>query len=381
MHWKFATKAIHIGQEPDPLTGAVVVPIYQTSTYAQEDIGKHKGYEYSRTQNPTRTAWERAVAALEDGEYGISFASGMAAIDAVLRLFPPDSHIIAAEDMYGGTYRFFEQILKPSGYSFDYVDFADLKSVENAIRHNTRLLYFETPTNPTMRIYDIQKLSTVAHTAGITVAVDNTFASPYFQNPLQLGADIVIHSSTKYLGGHSDLIGGVVIVKESSIAEKLYFIQNTTGAIPSPFDCWLFLRSVKTLAVRMEQHQKNAKAIAELCYAHPAVEKVYYPGLRYHSGYQIARKQMRGYGGMVSLDFGSKEKAEKFLRHLQIFILGESLGGVESLACYPVVMTHASVPRSIRERLGITDGLVRLSCGIEDTEDLLDDIRTALDVL
>ncbi len=381
MKYGFATRAIHVGQEPDPLTGAVVVPLYQTSTYEQEAVGKHRGYEYSRTQNPTRAAWEKNLTALEEGTAAFAFASGMAAIDAVLRLLPPGSHVLAAEDMYGGTYRLFQQVLAQTGLEFQYVDMTDLDTVRMAVRSDTRMIYAETPTNPTMRLTDIAAVSEIAHQHQLLFVVDNTFMSPYFQRPLTLGADIVIHSVTKYLGGHSDLVGGAVVVKDSAIAEQLQFLQNAVGAVPSPFDCWLCLRSVKTLAVRMEQHQKNALAIAQLCEEHPAVHIVYYPGLPSHPQHTLAQRQMTGFGGMLSIDLGSKEKAFAFIDRLQIFTLAESLGGVESLVCYPVTMTHASVPESLRRRLGITEGLVRLSCGIEDTADLVADVQQALDAV
>ncbi len=381
MKYGFATRAIHAGQEPDPLTGAVVVPLYQTSTYEQEAVGKHRGYEYSRTQNPTRAAWEKNLAALEEGTAAFAFASGMAAIDAVLRLLPPGSHVLAAEDMYGGTYRLFQQVLAQTGLEFQYVDMTDLDTVRAAVRPDTRMIYAETPTNPTMRLTDIAAVSEIARQHRLLFVVDNTFMSPYFQRPLTLGADIVIHSVTKYLGGHSDLVGGAVVVKDSAVAERLQFLQNAVGAVPSPFDCWLCLRSVKTLAVRMEQHQKNALAIAQLCEEHPAVHIVYYPGLPSHPQHTLAQRQMTGFGGMLSIDLGSKEKAFAFIERLQIFTLAESLGGVESLVCYPVTMTHASVPESLRRRLGITEGLVRLSCGIEDTTDLIADVRQALDAV
>ncbi len=381
MKYGFATRAIHAGQEPDPLTGAVVVPLYQTSTYEQEAVGKHRGYEYSRTQNPTRAAWEKNLAALEEGTAAFAFASGMAAIDAVLRLLPPESYVLAAEDMYGGTYRLFQQVLAQTGLEFQYVDMTDLDTVRAAVRSDTRMIYAETPTNPTMRLTDIAAVSEIARQHRLLFVVDNTFMSPYFQRPLTLGADIVIHSVTKYLGGHSDLVGGAVVVKDSAIAEQLQFLQNAVGAVPSPFDCWLCLRSVKTLAVRMEQHQKNALAIAQLCEEHPAVHTVYYPGLPSHPQHTLAQRQMTGFGGMLSIDLGSRERAFAFIDHLQIFTLAESLGGVESLVCYPVTMTHASVPESLRRRLGITEGLVRLSCGIEDTNDLVADVQQALDAI
>ncbi|MCS6999497.1 MAG: cystathionine gamma-synthase [Bacteroidota bacterium] len=375
----FSTKAIHIGQEPDALTGSMTVPLYQTSTFAQEAIGKHKGFEYARTNNPTRAAWERNIAALEEGTDAIAFSSGMAAIDAIARLFNAGDHILLAEDMYGGTFRLFDTVLSRHGIAFDTVDMRDLRAVERMIRPTTKLLFTETPTNPLMTISDIATLAQVAHAHGALLAVDNTFASPYFQQPLTLGADIVVHSATKYLGGHSDVVHGVVVVRSQDLAERLHFIQNTVGAIPSPFDCWLLLRSVKTLALRMEQHQRNALAVAQLCQSHPAVKQVYYPGLPSHPQHEIAQRQMRGFSGMVSIELGSRARAERFLTSLQVITLAESLGGVESLACHPDTMTHASIPEPIRRARGITEGLVRLSIGIEDTEDLIEDVRHALD--
>lgn len=375
----FATKAIHIGQEPDALTGSVTVPLYQTSTFAQEAIGVHKGFEYARTQNPTRTAWERNIAALENGSHAIAFASGMAAIDAIARLFDAGDHILLAEDMYGGTFRLFDTVLRRHGVLFDTVNMRDLRAVRAALHPTTRLLFTETPTNPLMNLSDIAALADIAHSAGALLAVDNTFASPYFQQPLRWGADIVVHSATKYLGGHSDLVHGVVIVHSLELAERLYFLQNAAGAVPGPFDCWLLLRSVKTLALRMEQHQRNAQVIAELCSTHPAVARVYYPGLPSHPQHELALRQMSGFSGMVSIDLGSREKADRFIAGLRIITLAESLGGVESLVCHPATMTHASIPEAQRRARGITDGLVRLSIGIEDTNDLRDDVRHALD--
>ncbi|GIV56038.1 MAG: cystathionine gamma-synthase [Candidatus Kapaibacterium sp.] len=375
----FATKAIHIGQQPDTATGSVTVPLYQTSTFAQEGIGQHHGFEYARTNNPTRAAWEQNIAALEDGTDAIAFASGMAAIDAVARLFNSGDHILLAEDMYGGTFRLFDTVLRRHGIHFDTADMRSLDAVRASLRPTTRLLFTETPTNPLMTISDIAALAEIAHSVGALLAVDNTFASPYFQRPLSLGADIVIHSATKYLGGHSDLVHGVVVVRSAELAERLHFLQNAAGAVPGPFDCWLLLRSVKTLAVRMEQHQKNALAIAELCQEHPAVAKVYYPGLPSHPQHELARRQMSGFSGMVSIELGSRQKAEQFMAALEIITLAESLGGVESLVCHPATMTHASIPPSVREARGITEGLVRLSIGIEDTSDLIEDVRRALD--
>lgn len=374
----FATKAIHIGQEPDAQTGSITVPLYQTSTFAQEALGRHKGYEYARTQNPTRAAWERNIAALEEGSDAIAFASGMAAIDAVARLLNAGDHVLLADDMYGGTYRLFDRVLARHGIRFDTVDMRDLDAVQAAMRPHTRLLFTETPTNPLMTISDIAGLAEIAHAHNALLAVDNTFASPYFQRPLTLGADIVVHSATKYLGGHSDLVHGVVVVRSPELAEKLHFIQNAVGAVPSPFDCWLLLRSVKTLALRMEQHQRNAMAIAQLCVQHSAVVRVYYPGLPSHPQHMLARQQMSGFSGMVSIELGSRDNAERFIAALRLITLAESLGGVESLVCHPATMTHASIPEEQRRARGITDGLIRLSIGIEDTDDLIADVSSAL---
>lgn len=374
----FATKAIHIGQEPDAQTGSITVPLYQTSTFAQEALGRHKGYEYARTQNPTRAAWEQNIAALEEGSDAIAFASGMAAIDAVARLLNAGDHVLLADDMYGGTYRLFDRVLARHGIRFDTVDMRDLDAVQAAMRPHTRLLFTETPTNPLMTISDIAGLAEIAHAHNALLAVDNTFASPYFQRPLTLGADIVVHSATKYLGGHSDLVHGVVVVRSPELAEKLHFIQNAVGAVPSPFDCWLLLRSVKTLALRMEQHQRNAMAIAQLCVQHSAVVRVYYPGLPSHPQHMLARQQMSGFSGMVSIELGSRDNAERFIAALRLITLAESLGGVESLVCHPATMTHASIPEEQRRARGITDGLIRLSIGIEDTDDLIADVSSAL---
>jgi cystathionine beta-lyase/cystathionine gamma-synthase len=378
----FATTAIHTGQEPDPLTGAVTVPLYQTSTYAQEEIGKHKGFEYARTHNLTRAKWEENLAALESGTHAFAFSSGLAAIDTVMKLLSAGDHVIAAEDMYGGTFRLFDKILRRFGVEFSYVDMTNPANLEAAITPATRMVYTETPTNPMMSLTDLRAVAAIAKKAGagkILTVVDNTFMSPYFQRPLTLGADIVIHSATKYLGGHSDLVHGIVATNHAEVAEQLKFLQNAAGAVPGPFECWLCLRSVKTLAVRMRQHEANALEIAKFCEAHPAVQKVYYPGLAAHPQHELAKQQMSGFGAMISLELGSKERAVAFSRAIKVFTLAESLGGVESLVCYPVAMTHGSVPPETRAKLGITDGLVRLSVGIEDLEDLVDDLKQALD--
>ena len=375
---RFATKAIHIGQEPDELTGAVTVPLYQTSTYAQEAIGKHKGFEYARTQNPTRFAWEDNMAALEEGVDAFAFASGLAAIDAVMKLLKSGDHVVMAEDMYGGTFRLFDKILRNFGLEFSAVDMRDEQAIRAAIQPNTRMLYTETPTNPMMSITDIRMVAGVAKETGAMLVVDNTFATPYFQRPLTLGADIVLHSATKYLGGHSDLIHGIVVTSSTDIAERLRFIQNAAGAVPGPFECWLLLRSSKTLALRMRQHAENAMQIARVLSENTALKAVHYPGLPSHPQHALAASQMSGFGGIISIDLGSLDKAKAFTSALKIFTLGESLGGVESLVCHPVSMTHGSIPVEQRLRLGITDGLVRLSVGVEDCADLLEDVQNAL---
>jgi len=381
-HFGFSTRAIHAGQEPDPLTGAVTVPLYQTSTYAQEGIGQHKGFEYARTQNPTRFAWEASMANLEQGCAGFAFGSGMAAIDAVMRLLSSGDHVICAEDMYGGTFRLFDKVLKRYGIEFSVVDMTNHDAVKSAIQPGkTTMIYTESPTNPMMKLTDIAALASIAHDAHALLIVDNTFASPYAQKPITLGADIVLHSATKYLGGHSDLVSGIVVAKEEHIADQLRFIQNAAGAVPGPMECWLCLRSIKTLSVRMKQHEENAKVIAAFCSQHPAIQATHYPGLPTHPQHALAKQQMTGFGGMISIELGSLEKAKAFTTSVKLFTLAESLGGVESLVCHPVSMTHGSIPKEQRERLGITEGLVRLSVGIEDKEDLMTDIANALDAI
>jgi len=374
----FSTDAIHVGQEPDPATGAIVVPIYQTSTFVQEELGKHKGYEYARTSNPTRAALERNLAALERGQFGFAFASGMAAINALMTLFKPGDHIVAGHNLYGGTFRLFDRVLKDSGLSFSYANTCRLEEVEKASGPNTRLLYTETPTNPVMEITDITAAARLAHKHGALLAVDNTFMSPYFQRPLELGADLVIHSTTKYLNGHSDGIGGAVILNDAELAARLKFIQNAAGAILGPFDSWLVLRGVKTLAVRMERHNSNGLAVARYLAEHPKVKKVYYPGLPSHPQHELAKNQMTGFGGMLAFETGSLENARTVLKSFRLCSLAESLGGVETLISHPATMTHAIVPPEERQRLGITDGLVRISVGIEDVEDLIADLDQAL---
>ena len=375
----FATTAIHAGSEPDEATGAVTVPIYQTSTYAQDALGKNKGYEYARTQNPTRSAVERNVAALEGGRFGYAFASGMAAIDATLRLVKGGEHVIVSDNTYGGTARLFNRILANYNLTFDYVDTSDPLNVEAAIKPNTKMVFIETPTNPVMILTDLKEVSEIAHRAGARVVCDNTFMSPYLQRPLEFGVDIVVHSTTKYLNGHSDGIGGIVVLNDEEEANWIGFVQNSAGAILSPFDSWLVLRGTKTLALRMEQHDKTGRAVAAFLEEHPKVKKVYYPGSASHPQHALARRQQHGFGGMVSFDVGSLEAARKVLESVKLCTLAESLGGVETLISHPATMTHASVDEAKRQRLGITDGLVRISVGIEDTDDIIADLDQALE--
>ena len=374
----FATTAIHTGSEPDEATGAVTVPIYQTSTYAQDALGKNKGYEYARTQNPTRSAVERNVAALEGGRFGYAFASGMAAIDATLRLVKAGDHVIVSDNTYGGTARLFNRILANYNVTFDYVDTSDPLNVEAAIKPNTKMVFLETPTNPVMILTDLKEVSEIAHRAGARVVCDNTFMSPYLQRPLEFGCDIVVHSTTKYLNGHSDGVGGMVVLNDEEDANWIAFVQNSAGAILSPFDSWLVLRGTKTLALRMEQHDKTGRAVAAFLEEHPKVKKVYYPGSASHPQHALARRQQHGFGGMVSFDVGSLEAARKVLESVKLCTLAESLGGVETLISHPATMTHASVEEAKRQRLGITDGLVRISVGIEDTDDIIADLDQAL---
>jgi cystathionine beta-lyase/cystathionine gamma-synthase len=374
----FATTAIHAGQEPDSATGAVAVPIYQTSTYAQEGLGKHKGFEYARTGNPTRLALERNLAALEGATFGYAFASGMAAIDATLRLIKAGEHVIVSNNTYGGTFRLFTRILANYGIEFDFVDTSDVENVEAAIKDNTRMLFVETPTNPVMMVTDLKAVSEVAHAAGARVVCDNTFMSPYLQRPLDFGVDIVVHSTTKFLNGHSDGVGGVVVLNNEDDAAWLAFVQNSAGAILSPFDSWLVLRGTKTLALRMEQHDKSGRAVAAFLEDHPKVQKIYYPGSASHKGHELAKRQQKGFGSMVSFDVGSFEAARTVLEAVKVCTLAESLGGVESLVCHPATMTHASISADAREQLGITEGLVRISVGIEDTDDIISDLDQAL---
>jgi cystathionine gamma-lyase/cystathionine beta-lyase/cystathionine gamma-lyase/homocysteine desulfhydrase len=375
----FATDAIHAGQPPDPTTGSVSVPVYQTSTYVQDGLGRHKGYEYARTKNPTRSALEENLAVLEGGCAAFAFASGMAATHMTMTTcLKAGDHVIVSDNTYGGTYRLFEKILTDFGLEFSYVNADEPACVEEAMRANTRMIFLETPTNPVMKLCDIQAIADLARPRGMHVVVDNTFMTPYFQRPLDLGADIVVHSTTKYLNGHSDSIGGAVIVADSDLATRFGFVQNAAGAILSPFDSWLTLRGIKTLPVRMKEHDVNGRAVAAYLSEHPKVDRVFYPGLASHPQHELARRQMSGFGGMISFETGTLENARAILENLAVFALAESLGGVESLACHPATMTHASVPEAERRRLGITDGLVRLSVGIEDVADLVADLDGAL---
>jgi cystathionine beta-lyase/cystathionine gamma-synthase len=375
----FSTVAIHAGNEPDSATGAVSVPIYQTSTYAQEGLGKHKGFEYARTQNPTRLALEKNIAALEGAKFGFAFASGMSATDAVLKLVKAGDHVICGDNTYGGTYRLFSKILSNYGIEFDFVDTSDVTNVEAAFKPNTKMVFVETPTNPIMTVTDLRAVSEIAHAHGARVVCDNTFMSPYLQQPMDFGVDIVVHSTTKYLNGHSDSIGGFAALNDEEDAEWIRFVQNGVGAILSPFDSFLVLRGTKTLAVRMEKHDENGRAVANFLAEHPKVQKVYYPGLVSHQQHELAKRQQKGFGGMVAFETGSLENAKKVLESVKICTLAESLGGVESLISHPATMTHASVPIEKRQTLGITDGLVRISVGIEDIEDILEDLDQALD--
>ncbi len=377
---KQATKFIHAGTEPDPSTGAIMTPIYQTSTYVQEAPGVNKGFEYARSQNPTRKALEEALAIIENGKFGLAFSSGVAATDAVIKLLNPGDEVIAAADMYGGTYRLFTKIFEKYGIRFIYVDTTDPANIKAALTPRTKLIWLETPTNPLMNISDIAAVAAISKQAGTWLCVDNTFASPYLQNPLDLGADIVMHSSTKYLGGHSDVIQGALIMNDPALREQLYFIQKSCGAVPGPMDCFLVLRGIKTLHVRMKQHCINGAAIAKWLREHPAVARVYWPGFEDQPGYQVARKQMRDFGGMISFELknDSTEEARRVLSATHLFSLAESLGGVESLINHPASMTHASIPREERIKNGLSDSLIRLSVGIEDADDLIVDLKQAI---
>ncbi len=376
---KFATKAIHAGIEPDPSTGAVMTPIYQTSTYAQEAPGVHKGYEYARTQNPTRTALERNLAALENGTHGICFSSGMAAMDAILKLLSAGDEVVATNDLYGGSYRIITKIYERFGLKGHFVPMYDAAALEQSLTPNTKLLWIETPTNPMLNIVDIEAVCKIAKAHGILTCVDNTFASPYLQTPLDLGADMVVHSATKYLGGHSDTVHGAIVVKDAELAQRLYFLQNAAGAVPGPMDCFLVLRGIKTLHLRVERACENAEKIAAYLAAHPKVNQVFYPGFKDHPGHEIAKKQMSRFGGMVSFDLKKDgfDNAKKVLSQTQLFTLAESLGGVESLIGHPASMTHGSIPKEERLKVGLTDSLIRLSVGIEDAGDLMEDLERA----
>jgi cystathionine beta-lyase/cystathionine gamma-synthase len=374
----FATTAIHTGQEPDPLTGAVSVPIYPTSTYVQEEIGKHKGYEYARVSNPTRDRLETNLAALEGGVGAKVFASGMAAITAIVTMLKSGDHVVAGHNLYGGTPRLFNQVYANFGLTFTYVDTSDLRAVERSLQKNTRILFLETPTNPLMELCDLRAVSALAHERGIEVVVDNTFMSPYFQRPIDIGADMVVHSTTKFLNGHSDGLGGVVVCTKPEQIEKLAFLQKAAGAILSPFECWLILRGVKTLAVRMVQHDSNGRKVAAFLSKHKKVKKVFYPGLPDHPQHELAKRQMSGFGSMIAFETGSLENANKMLRKVRVCSLAESLGGVETLISHPATMTHAAVGEEGRRKIGITDGLVRISVGIEDVDDILADLDQGL---
>ena len=375
----FSTRAIHAGQEPDPSTGAVTVPIYQTSTFAQEAIGKHRGYEYARTGNPTRAALEQCIAALEGGRHGLAFASGMAAESAVMQLLKPGDHTVAMNDLYGGTYRLFRRVLEPLGLSFSFVDGSELSAVEQALGERTRMVWIESPTNPLLKLVDIEAVAKLAHRREAIVVVDNTFMSPYFQRPLALGADIVVHSATKYLGGHSDLIGGTVVLNRDDLFERLAFLQNAVGGVPGPMDAWLVLRGLKTLAVRMREHDRNAREVASFLTKHARVARVFYPGLPDHPQRELAKRQMSGFGGMISFEVkGDLEAARRVVERTQLFTLAESLGGVESLIELPALMTHASIPAETRKAHGVSDGLIRISVGLEDAADLISDLDRAL---
>jgi cystathionine beta-lyase len=380
---KFATKAIHAGVHPDPATGAIMTPIYQTSTYVQDGVGNHKGYEYSRTQNPTRHALEKNIAAIENGKHGACFGSGLAAIDCVIKMLNPGDEVISTNDLYGGSYRIFNTIFAKYGIVFHFVDMQDPANVQALVNANTKLIWVETPTNPMMNIIDIEAMAQISKAANAMLCVDNTFATPYLQNPLDLGADLVMHSVTKYLGGHSDVVMGALVCNDDAIANEMYRIQNSSGAVTAPMDSFLVLRGIKTLHLRMQRHCENGAQIAAFLQQHPKVAHVYWPGLESHPNHDVAKKQMRGFGGMISftLKGNSLEDALSFVKNVEIFALAESLGGVESLIGHPATMTHASIPKDVREKSGVVDSLIRLSVGIEDAQDLIDDLEQALAAL
>lgn len=378
---KFATKAIHAGVEPDPSTGAIMTPIFQTSTFAQPAVGQNKGFEYARSSNPTRQALEKSFAALEDAKHGFAFASGMAAIDTVIKLLKPNDEVICGEDIYGGSYRLFVKLYEEMGIKFHFIDMQNEEIVKNTINSQTKMIWIETPSNPLLQIIDLEKIIQIAKQNNLISVVDNTFATPYLQNPIPMGADIAMHSATKYLGGHSDVVMGALMLNDDKLAEKIYFIQKSCGAVPSPFDCFLVLRGIKTLHLRVDASCKSAIKIAGFLVNHEKVKNVYFAGLKTHKGHEIAKKQMRQFGGMISFDLknDTQENASIFLENTKIFVLAESLGGVESLACYPAVMTHASIPAEKRKEIGITDSLIRLSVGCEDIDDLIEDLEQALE--
>ena len=378
--FRFGTRAIHAGVEPEPTTGAIMTPIFQTSTYVQPAVGEpnHGSYDYGRTANPTREALEGSIASLESGSYGVAFASGLAAIEAIMKRLSAGDHVLSEENTYGGTTRMFNHVLSRFGIEFTYVDSRDPDAIAAAIRPETKLVHVETPTNPMMRLCDIRATAEIAHSAGALLSVDNTFASPFNQRPLELGADFTVHSSTKYINGHSDVIGGLVAVRDEALADELYFIRKSSGAVPGPMDCFLTLRGIKTLHLRMERHNRNGLAVAHFLEAHPSVDRVFYPGLDSHPQQELAMRQMSGFTGMVSVDVGTLERAKALTEHLKLFALAESLGGVESLISVPALMTHASVPEERRAVMGVTPGLVRLSVGVEEESDLLEDLATVL---
>ncbi len=374
----FATRSVHAGQVSEPLSGAVMTPIYQTSTYVQDGLGRHRGYEYARTQNPTREALERNVASLEGGTYGFAFGSGLAALDTVLKLLKSGDHVVCGENVYGGTHRLMERVYAEFGVRFSFVDMRELGNVERALTSATRMIYCETPTNPMMNLVDLAAVGDLAQAHGYLYVVDNTFATPFFQRPLEHGADIVLHSTTKYLNGHSDMVGGLLVTARDDLAERLGFLQNAAGGVPGPLDCWLALRGIKTLPLRMRQHDANGRRVAEWAARQPGITEVYYPGLPSHAQHALACRQMSGFGGVISIDLGDPARARKFVESTRIFVLAESLGGVESLIGHPASMTHASVPLAMRQAMGLTDSLVRLSCGVEDSDDLIADLESAL---
>ena len=377
---KFGTKAIHAGVKPDESTGAIMTPIYQTSTYVQDGVGNHKGYQYSRTQNPTRHALEKNLAALENGKHGACFGSGLAAIDCVIKMLNPGDEVVSTNDLYGGTFRLFKTIFEKYGIKFHFVGMSDPSEVEAAVNKNTKLIWVETPTNPMINIIDIEAMAKISESAGAMLCVDNTFATPYLQNPLDLGADIVMHSVTKYIGGHSDVVMGALICKDDAIADEMYRIQNSSGAVTAPMDSFLVLRGIKTLHLRVQRHCENAEKVARFLVSHPKVDKVYWPGLESQPNHAIAKRQMRGFGGMISFDLegNSIEDAHTIVKNVKVFALAESLGGVESLIGHPATMTHAPIPKEEREKIGISDSLIRLSVGVEDVEDIIEDLSQAL---